>query len=276
MATTIELPFLHVDAFTDAVLRGNPAAVVVLDHARPDAWLQGVAAEMNLSETAFLLAQPDGAWHLRWCTPTVEVELCGHATLASAHALWELGVAARHETLAFDTRSGRLTAAARDGRIELTFPALLPDPCEPPSDVLAALGVTRQQVVHSAMSTQGYRLLVLESPALVRALLPDFATLATRYESFIVSAPSDDSAYDFISRFFTPAHGIDEDPVTGAAHCVLGPYWSARLGRPVVTGLQASARTGVVECEPHGDRVLLRGHAVTVARGHLIAPALNG
>ncbi|HEY3833730.1 MAG TPA: PhzF family phenazine biosynthesis isomerase [Acidimicrobiia bacterium] len=264
-------PFFHVDAFTDAALRGNPAAVVVLDDERDDVWLQAVAAEMNLPETAFLRPLGGGVWSLRWCTPTVEVELCGHATLASAHALWELGRATEGEPIAFDTRSGRLVATRRDARIELEFPALIVAPRPAPAGVLAALGVRADEVEFAASHPNGYGFLVVADAARVRALQPDFVALGRQPEAFLVTAPSDHPEYDFVSRFFAPSFGIDEDPVTGAAHCMLGPYWSSRLGKPVVTGFQASARTGVVECEPRGDRVLLRGNAVTVVQGELVA-----
>ncbi|HEY1738389.1 MAG TPA: PhzF family phenazine biosynthesis protein [Acidimicrobiia bacterium] len=266
-------PFVHVDAFTDVAMRGNPAAVVVLDGERDDAWLQSVAAEMNLPETAFVrpVGGGGGAWSLRWCTPTVEVELCGHATLASAHALWELGRVPESEPIAFDTRSGRLVAARRGARIELELPALIVTPRDAPAAVLAALGVCADELAFAAHHPNGYGFLVVDDADRVRALQPDFAALARHPEPFLVTAPSDHAQYDFVSRFFAPSFGIDEDPVTGAAHCMLGPYWAAHLGKPVVTGFQASPRTGVVECEPRGDRVLLRGHAVTVLRGELLA-----
>ncbi len=266
------LPLLHVDAFTQVPTRGNPAAVVVLDGERDDAWLQGIAAEMNLPETAFVRSVGRaGTWSLRWCTPTVEVQLCGHATLASAHALWQLGLAPADGVITFDTRSGRLTAARRGDAIELEFPALALDAAEPPAAALTALGIDAGEITFAARHPNGYRFLAMRDAAHVRALAPDFRTLAGHADTWLVTAPSDDDRYDFVSRYFAPAHGIDEDPVTGSAHCMLGPYWSERLHKPVVTGLQASPRTGVVECEPRGDRVLLRGHAVTVVRGELVA-----
>jgi PhzF family phenazine biosynthesis protein len=272
MPTSSTLPLLHVDAFTDVRLRGNPAAIVILDEPRDHDWLQSVGAEMNLSETAFLTRGSDGdAWGLRWFTPTVEVELCGHATLASAHALWELGLAPDDAPIAFDTRSGRLTAARAGDRIELDFPALPVTAAPAPPEVLAALGVPAGVVEFAGRRSNGYGFLVVADAAQVRSVAPDFAQLARNSDTWLVTAPSDDPRYDFVSRFFAPAQGINEDPVTGSAHCLLGPYWCERLGKKIVTGLQASARTGVVECEPQGDRVKLRGHAVTVVRGELTA-----
>ncbi len=265
------LPLFHVDAFTDTPLRGNPAAVVVLDRAPGDSWLQAVAAEMNLPETAFVRPLDGGVWGLRWCTPTVEVQLCGHATLASAHVLWELGLVPAGEAIAFDTRSGRLGAERRGPRIELELPALIVEPCAAPPDVIAAIGLDERNLSFAGRHPNGYGFLVVDDAARVRSLRPDFAALGRQPDAYLVTAQGDDNRFDFVSRFFAPAQGIDEDPVTGAAHCMLGPYWSARLSRPVVTGFQASARTGAVECEPRGDRVLLRGHTVTVARGELLA-----
>jgi PhzF family phenazine biosynthesis protein len=265
-------PFVQVDAFTSEPFHGNSAAIVFLDgEPRPDdRWMQAMAAEMNLSETAYLVARPDATWDLRWFTPTVEVDLCGHATLAAAHAIWSEGRATRDRQLQFHTRSGTLLAAStRDGRVELDFPTLVAAVEAAPAAVLTALGLG--PVDHSAKHPNQYRLLVAGSEAEVRGLDPDFAALRRRNESYIVTAPAVDPRFDFVSRYFAPAHGIDEDPVTGSAHCLLAPYWCERLGKSVVTGHQVSSRTGVVECELRGDRVLLRGDAVVVARGTLCA-----
>ncbi len=264
----------HIDAFTDTVFGGNSAAVVVFDandeRSRDEHWMQSFAAEMNLAETAYLVATGD-SWALRWFTPTVEVQLCGHATLASAHALWSAGFLDASCVAEFDTRSGRLTARRVDGdcgeRIELGLPALVAVQSECDPMVLAAFGI--EAPVFSGRHPLEYQLLVLDSEQQLRALAPDFAALRMRNESYAVTAASADPAYDFVSRYFAPGHGIDEDPVTGSAHCVYAPYWCERLGKSVVVGHQISARGGIVECEPVGDRVLLRGNAITVFTGSL-------
>jgi PhzF family phenazine biosynthesis protein len=263
-------PIVQVDAFTGQVFRGNPAAVCLLDGQRPDAWLQDVAREMNLSETAFLWRRADG-FDLRWFTPTIEVPLCGHATLASAHALWDTEELPPTAEARFRTQSGGLRAR-RDGEwIALDFPALPPSPGGVPPEVAAALGVEAL----ACGVTGGRHLLELASADEVRNIVPDFRRLAAASPfGTIVTAPADDAAYDFVSRFFAPAAGIAEDPVTGAAHCGLGPYWASRLGKEEVTGYQASARGGVVRVRVAGPgiapgRLELRGQAVTVLRGVL-------
>ena len=256
---------VQIDAFTDAAFGGNPAAVTLLDGPTDTAWMQNVAREMNLSETAFLEARGDG-YGLRWFTPAAEVDLCGHATLASAHFLWCEGHLAEDAIARFHTRSG-LLSAARDGDwIVLDFPSL---PCEPaaiPDGLAEALGVVP---ISTAAST--YDLLAeLESEDAVRSLTPDFAALKPFSERGVIMTAKGDDAFDFVSRFFAPSQRIDEDPVTGSAHCVLGPYWGARLGRTQMTAYQASARSGVVRVELAGDRVHLGGQAVTVMRGELL------
>ena len=257
---------LHVDAFTAEPFGGNPAAVLFLDDERDESWLQAFAAEMNLPETAYPRLRPDGDWDLRWFTPTVEVDLCGHATLASAHALWSTGRAPTDVPLRFRTRSGVLTVRSLgDGRAELDLPALHAGYAHLPDDLAAHLGLELHAVHHSGRHPNAYRLVVVADPGVVRALTPDFAALrAASGDSYIVTALGDDTRHDVVSRYFAPAHGIDEDPATGAAHCVLAPYWSERLARPVLRCHQASARGAELECEPRGDRVLIRGHAVTV------------
>jgi PhzF family phenazine biosynthesis protein len=260
---TIEIH--QVDAFTDRAFSGNPAAVCFPPDAADDAWLARVAAEMNLSETAFLWRQ-DGGYRLRWLTPAVEVDLCGHATLASAHVIWESGRAAADETLHFFTRSGELTAVRRGETIELDFPATEPEPADVPRAVLTALGIERAECFRSRHDY----MLVLERESDVRALRPDFGALRTLpVRGVIVTAPSETS--DFVSRFFAPGAGVDEDPVTGSAHCALAPYYARRLAKNPLVGYQASARGGTVEVEHIGDRVKLRGRAVTVLRGELLA-----
>ncbi|MFI7545737.1 PhzF family phenazine biosynthesis protein [Actinoplanes sp. NPDC049599] len=267
-----------IDAFTDRPFAGNPAGVCLLPPGGwpSDAWMRQVAAELNLSETAF--AHPLGGaadWALRWFTPAVEVKLCGHATLATAHALFTDGAASG--TVRFDTRSGILTArAAPDGRITLDFPAAPPVETTAPAGFAETFGAT-PLAVHRA-DQLGDLLALLPDEAAVRALRPDFRALAalragTGLRAFIGTAPAPAGAgYDFVSRFFAPADGINEDPVTGGAHTVLAPYWSRRLGRDELTGFQASARTGTVRTALRGDRVELTGRAVTVLDGTLLHP----
>ena len=264
-----------IDAFAERPFSGNPAAVCLLDSPRDARWMQALATELNLPETAFLTQRRDGDWNLRWFTPSVEVDLCGHATLASAHALWhERHQASRQSRfhprgrlvgpLRFHTRSGRLTAE-RDARgIRLELPADPPQPARP--DLAPALGA---EPLWTGKIRLGY-LAVLRDAAGVRALTPNFAALAALDGGgVIVTAVSDRPEYDFISRFFAPRLGIPEDPVTGAAHCALAPYWSERLGRTRLTGFQASRRGGVVGVEMAGDRVRLAGAALTVSSGVL-------
>jgi predicted PhzF superfamily epimerase YddE/YHI9 len=258
---------VQVDAFTDRPFAGNPAAVCVLPGPTADAWMQRVASEMNLPETAFLHPEGD-TWRLRWFTPTVEVDLCGHATLASAHVLWTEGHAPRSERLHFATRSGVLGAAARDGWIELDFPAEPARPATPPEHLLAALG-TSGTVARNRMDY----LVEVADEAVVRRLSPDLGRLKLIQTRGVVVTARGAAPYDFVSRFFGPAAGVDEDPVTGSAHCALGPWWAERLGRTQLVGYQASARGGVVRVDVRGDRVGLLGQAVTVLRGELAAAA---
>lgn len=270
-----ELPLLQVDAFAERAFSGNPAAVCLLSAGAwpDDAWMQDVAREMNLSETAFLVPDGHGVFGLRWFTPAVEVALCGHATLASAHALWELGTLAAEDSARFDTRSGRLTCTrAASGRIEMDFPAKGAEPAEPPPALLPALGLAREQV--RAVSRNAFDYLVeVDTDAGVRALAPDHARLRTLPVRGVIAtaAAAPGASYDFVSRFFAPGSGIDEDPVTGSAHCALAPYWAARLGRSALVGFQASARGGTVWTRVEGERVVLAGSAVTVLRGSLVA-----
>jgi PhzF family phenazine biosynthesis protein len=263
------VPIFHVDAFTDVPFAGNPAAVCLLDRERENRWMQAVAAEMNLSETAFLLRVSD-ACELRWFTPRVEVPLCGHATLATAHVLWETGALRQQERARFQTKSG-LLAARRDGSlIELDFPAFPPSPVPAPEALLKALSVRPLYTGRSGLAVVGH-LLELESEEAVRALRPDYRKLAEESEAgVIVTARASGPEYHFVSRFFAPALGVDEDPVTGAAHCVLGPYWGAKLGQSEVIGYQASTRGGMVRVGLAGKRVRLRGQAVTILQGELL------
>lgn len=257
---------VQVDAFTAEPFAGNPAAVCVLAHAADKRWMQQVAREMNLSETAFLFRQGDG-WSLRWFTPTVEVDLCGHATLASAHVLWQDGHLAPGAQARFDTRSGRLTADRKGEWIEMDFPAEPARPATPPASLLEALRVAADFVGKNRMDY----LVEVESAAVVRALEPDFTRLRSLpVRGVIVTARASDNKVDFVSRFFAPGSGVDEDPVTGSAHCCLAPYWGAKLGKTEMTGHQVSARGGVVRVRNAGDRVILGGQAVTVLRGDLL------
>jgi PhzF family phenazine biosynthesis protein len=264
------LPMLIVDAFVTrgTPFSGNPAAVCLLDRERTDAWQQSVAAEMNLSETAFLLRGPQpNVFRLRWFTPKVEVSLCGHATLASAHTLWEQRAVAEGAEIVFQTKSGPLTARRRNDVIVLDFPLHPPERAEIPESALDALGVS---AVFTGKSRLDY-LVEVASADVLRAIQPDFAALAAHVpRGLIVTSRSDESEYDFISRFFAPAAGVNEDPVTGSAHCCLAAYWRDRLGRDEMVGYQASARGGVIRVKVAGDRVLLGGRAVTVVRGELV------
>jgi PhzF family phenazine biosynthesis protein len=265
----IDLHF--VDAFTSERFRGNPAAVCLPDRELDDAFMQSVAAEMNLSETAFPVRDGDG-WRLRWFTPKAEVDLCGHATLASAHVLWESGRLGADRPAVFATRSGRLTCVRRGEWIEMDFPAEPPVPLDdaaPAPDLAAALNAPGH-IVGRKRNRMDY-LVELETAAAVRVLAPDFTRLAALpARGVIVTARADDPRYDFVSRFFAPAVGVNEDPVTGSAHCCLGPYWAATLGKSDLLAHQCSARGGVVRVSVRGDRVLLGGQAVTVQRGQFL------
>lgn len=254
---------LHVvDAFTNQPFAGNPAAVCVLDLPRDEAWMKLVAREMNLSETAFL--HPiEGGWSLRWFTPAVEVRLCGHATLASAFVLWETGVAGMNEELRFHTLSGWLTCR-RDGEwIEMDFPAKDCAPCAVPDELAKALGC---KVQFAGLNGMDYLVEVADEKSL-RSLEPDFTALAKLpVRGVIVTCRSESPEFDFISRFFAPAAGVNEDPVTGSAHCALGPWWQAKLGKSDFTAFQASERGGIVKLSVRDDRVMLRGQAVMMSK----------
>jgi PhzF family phenazine biosynthesis protein len=258
---------LQIDAFTSEPFRGNPAAVCLLDRARDEGWMQNVASEMNLSETAFLIQQEDG-YALRWFTPSVEVALCGHATLASAHALWEEKLLAVGVQARFHTKSGLLTADRSGSLIELDFPATPEARAEPPEGLLESLGL--DSAVYVGKNKFDY-IVEVASPEVLSALEPDHARLRTiPVRGVIVTSRSGKAEYDFVSRFFAPGSGVDEDPVTGSAHCCLTPYWASRLGKNEMVAYQASHRGGVVRVRLDGDRVKLGGQAVTVLRGELV------
>ncbi|HET7228536.1 MAG TPA: PhzF family phenazine biosynthesis protein [Longimicrobium sp.] len=256
---------VQVDAFAERPFTGNPAAVCVMPAARDEAWMQNVAMEMNLSETAFLHPEDDG-WRLRWFTPAAEVALCGHATLASAHVLWEHEALGAEDEARFHTKSGLLTCRREGGLVWMDFPAKPETASEPIDGLAEALGVTPLYVGRSHFDV----LVEVESEARVRALEPDIGALRrVQARGVIVTARAEGGAHDFVSRFFAPAVGVDEDPVTGSAHCVLAPYWAAKLGRNELAGYQASRRGGTVRVRCVGDRVHLGGRAVTILRGEL-------
>jgi PhzF family phenazine biosynthesis protein len=261
------VPVFTVDAFAQAPFRGNPAAVCLLDASAEPAWMQSVAAEMNLSETAFLLPREHEGFDLRWFTPVCEVKLCGHATLAGAHVLWETHRLSADEEAEFHTASGRLVARRSGDGIEMDFPATRLSPIDPIPGVLDALGVTSVQ-----MAVDHMLLVEVADEQEVRGARPDFAALKNaERRGVILTAASSEHGIDFVSRFFAPSLGIDEDPVTGSAHCCLGPYWQGKLGRSQFRAFQTSARGGLVGVEVKGERVLLTGEAVTVLRGELLA-----
>ncbi len=261
----MSVPLFHVDAFTDHPFAGNPAAVCLLPSWKADRWLQAVAGEMNLSETAFLVRQA-GHFDLRWFTPKVEVDLCGHATLASAHVLWQAGHATG-DGISFSTKSGVLRAARRGDVIELDFPLKAEESVQPPPGLLDSLGVSARYVGKNQFDI----LVEVESEDVLRRIAPDFKRLgAVQARGVIVTSKAVDPQFDFVSRFFAPAAGVNEDPVTGSAHCCLADFWRKRLGKSEFTAFQASARGGVVKVRIVNDRVLLGGRAVMVAKGELV------
>lgn len=261
------VPIFQVDSFTAEPFKGNPAGVCLLQEPAGPAWMQAVAAEMNCAETAFLWPE-EGAFRLRWFTPAVEVKLCGHATLAASHVLWTEGLLDPAATARYLTLSGVLTAVRKDGLIELDFPARPPRSEAPEwaEELTGALGV---KPLHIATSAEDI-LVEVADDGTVRGVRPDLRIIKDLpARGVIVTARSSDKRYDFISRFFAPAVGIDEDPVTGSSHTVLVPYWAGKLGRMTLTAFQASARGGELRCEYRGDRVGIAGRAITVIRGEL-------
>ncbi|XGB42436.1 MAG: PhzF family phenazine biosynthesis protein [Nodosilinea sp. LVE1205-7] len=259
------IPLIQVDAFTNRPYGGNPAAVCPLTGSCPDDWMQQVAREMNLSETAFFYPEADG-YRLRWFTPTTEVDLCGHATLATAHVLWSEGYLADHLQARFYTHSGVLTARREGDWIELNFPTNLSQAITPPAALAAALGITPLAVVENSL---GY-LVEVESAAVVERLSPDFAALKVLPVAGVTVTSRSSAPYDFVSRFFAPNLGINEDPATGSSHCCLSPYWRDRLNKSTFLAYQASPRGGVIKLQDEGDRIRLSGQAVTVLRGELL------
>jgi len=270
MSPLAELKYFVVDAFTSVPFAGNPAAVVPLEAWPADGWLQNLAREMNLSETAFIVPSSTG-YELRWFTPTVEVDLCGHATLATAKILAHLGQLPDGGEVSFSTRSGILTTARFGEELQLNFPAQPATPTSAPPDLSQLLGITPLYVGYNGSDY----LVEVESQQQVRSLTPDFKQLAqVPCRGVMVTAIASDSQFDFVSRFFAPSAGIDEDPVTGSAHCCLGPYWSAKLQKQSLIGHQISSRGGIVHVTIASQRVLLRGSAVIVASGTFTPPIL--
>jgi PhzF family phenazine biosynthesis protein len=267
----MRMPLYIVDAFADRPFTGNNAAVCFLTEPAPTEWMQQVAAEMKLAETCFIRPERDG-FELRWFTPVLEVDLCGHATLAAAHVMWESDRLAADELARFHTRSGLLTVERGADGITMDFPAWDPEPFPEGRDVAVLLGARPVSTWRHGM--QG--LVEVEDEQMVRSLSPDFARLM-KYplRGVIVTARSDDPAYDFVSRYFAPRVGVPEDPVTGSAHCCLAPFWGERLKKKDMVGYQASARGGVVRVGLRGDRVCLTGRAVTVVRGEWCAPTTS-
>jgi PhzF family phenazine biosynthesis protein len=264
----MSVKIVQVDAFTAKAFAGNPAAVCVMAGAADEKWMRDVALEMNLSETAFLYPEGDmetNGYRLRWLTPAIEVDLCGHATLASAHVLWEDGHLAADAEARFHTRSGLLTCSKRGDWIEMDFPAKVAEPAETPPRMSEALGA---ELLYVGRNQFDYLVEVADEATLL-AIQPNHHLLRQLpVRGVLVTAKGNE--YDFVSRFFAPGSGIDEDPVTGSAHTALAPYWSAKLGKKEMVGYQASARGGVVKVRMEGDRVILGGQAVTVLRGELL------
>jgi PhzF family phenazine biosynthesis protein len=263
----MEIPIYQVDAFTSQPFRGNPAAVCLLAEPQPEEWMQSVAAEMNLSETAFLLPEKDG-YQLRWFTPLVEVDLCGHATLGSAHLLWEIGKVPQGSGIRFFTRSGLLTASQNEDWIELNFPPAEVSVIAVPEGLIEALNVKPVFVGHDETDY----LLELEDEETVRTLQPDFNLLKkVQTRCVIVTSRASSSEFDFVSRVFAPQTGINEDPVTGSAHCALTVYWHEKLKKSTFNAYQASVRGGELRLRLEGERVIISGQAVTVLHGVLLA-----
>jgi PhzF family phenazine biosynthesis protein len=268
----MSLPIFQIDAFADRPFSGNPAAVVFIEDQRPSHWMQSVAAEMNLSETAFVRDLSSNRFELRWFTPLTEVDLCGHATLAAAHALWESDSVRNRSDICFESRSGSLNVKSLGTAIELNFPITSADECAAPDGLLESLHVDGQTISPTYVGRSKFDYLIeLPDSQHVRELQPDFSKLKqVDARGIIVTAhETPESGFDFVSRFFAPAAGVDEDPVTGSAHCCLADHWGRRAGKRELIGYQASHRGGTVEMSVVGDRVLLRGQAVTIFRGTL-------
>ena len=255
-----QLPLYQVDSFTDQPFKGNPAGVCLLDEPRPDEWMRSLAAEMALSETAFVIKTGDD-FTLRWFTPTIEIDLCGHATLASAHILWQNGIVPEAEPIRFRTRSGLLTISRSRDWIEMDFPARSYRSVAENEGVIDAVGAVPDEVYQSGENL----MFVYEAEKTIQNISPNFSALGSYdYHGVIVTSPADSPQFDFVSRFFAPSIGINEDPVTGSSHCTLTPYWSERLRKTIMSALQVSSRGGVLKVRMSGERVYISGQAVTV------------
>jgi len=262
----MKLPINIVDAFTDAAFKGNPAGVCILEKQIHDSLKQSIAFEMNHAETAFLFRESDGSFELRWFTPTSEVDLCGHATMASTHILFEKGICKPDETIRFNTKSGELRTSMKNGLIQMDFPAIHQNQIEYPKELALALGA---KPVYVGMTKWNY-LVELEGEEAIRKVQPDYQMLKSLPGwGTIITARASMEGYDFVSRFFAPEKGVMEDPVTGSAHCALGPYWMGKLGKNQFKAYQASERGGTVIVRVEGDRVFLSGKAVTVLSGEI-------
>jgi len=256
----------QVDAFTEKPFKGNPAGVCLLEEPQSNCWMQNLAREMNLSETAYLLPEKEG-WRLRWFTPKTEVDLCGHATLASAKVLFELHPEIRGDMIRFYTKSGELLARWMDGRVELDFPAMIGQSFSYESVINNVLGFRPVDAVFSG----NYYLFVAEDENLIRKLEPDISALEKLpLPEVIITAQSRDPEFDFISRFFAPQLGVNEDPVTGSTHCMLTPYWADKLGKDTLTAYQASSRGGILHLRLVGDRVKIQGAAKIIFKADLL------
>jgi len=262
-----QIEITQVDAFAQEKFKGNPAAICILDEAGDEVWMQQVALEMNLSETAYVVAQDDG-FSLRWFTPAAEVDLCGHATVAAAHVLWEKEIVSKDAACVFHTRSGVLTARLLDGRIAVEFPAGTVECIDDYGEISDALGV---ELVAAFQNPLSYVLAEIADEQSVYDLCPDMSKLKSiPFKGFVATAASKKDSLDFVSRFFAPSLGVDEDPVTGSAHCVLGPFWANKLGKNTMSAFQASPRGGRVSVQVDGETVTLSGYAITTMRGTLI------
>ena len=274
VAQPMSLPVFQIDAFAERPFTGNPAAVVILAATRQSHWMQSVAAEMNLAETAFVRELSSNRFELRWFTPLTEVDLCGHATLAATHALWESGTVQNRSDICFESRSGELNVKSLGTSIELNFPLTPADECAAPDGLLESLHVDGHTIPVTYVGRSKFDYLIeLPKSQHVQHLQPDFPKLkqVDVRGTIVTSLAPAESGFDFVSRYFAPAAGIDEDPVTGSAHCCLADHWGQRLGKSELVGYQASTRGGTVEMEIVADRILLRGQAVTIFRGTLEA-----
>lgn len=265
----MSLPIYQVDSFTNEPFKGNPAGVCLLSESMSDTWMANVAREMALSETAFLLPEND-VYRLRWFTPTDEVDLCGHATLASAHILWEAGLLTADQTAQFETRSGRLTADLKDGWITMNFPVTAPKEITMPAGLLEDIFPEGPTPIVRYIGRSIFDILVeIDDPELLRGMEPDFVAVKQHPARGIIVTCAGNGEYDFLSRFFAPQVGVNEDPVTGSAHSCLAPYWAKKLGKNQMRAYQASARGGELRLDLQGDRVLISGQAVTTIKGEL-------